>query len=56
MQAQIWPQNREFVTKKNAITQDYNVTQKSLGVGINGKVLECYKKGDSKKYALKVRI
>jgi len=50
-----WPQNKQYVPKRNAITQDYDITQKSLGVGINGKVLECYKKGDrGKRFALKV--
>lgn len=44
-----------FTAKRNAITQDYDITQKSLGVGINGKVLECFKKGDrGTMYALKV--
>lgn len=51
-----WPQNRPLLTKKNAITQDYDVSQKSLGVGINGKVLECYRKKDKGKFALKVRL
>lgn len=55
MSSVYWPQKRPFTSKKNAITHDYDVTQKSLGVGINGKVLECYKKGDpSRKFALKV--
>ena len=50
----MWPQNRPFSPKKNSITQDYEVTNRSLGVGINGKVLECYRRTDSQKYALKV--
>lgn len=49
-----WPQNRPFTTKRHAITHDYDVSQKSLGVGINGKVLECYRKSDKGKFALKV--
>ena len=50
-----WPQKRPFTTKRHAITKDYDVSQKSLGVGINGKVLECYRKTDKAKFALKVR-
>ncbi|XP_047125874.1 MAP kinase-activated protein kinase 2 isoform X1 [Hydra vulgaris] len=49
-----WPQNRPLTTKKHAITRDYDVSQKTLGVGINGKVLECNRKSDNKKCALKV--
>ena len=48
-------QREPYTAKRNAITQDYDITQKSLGVGINGKVLECYRKGDrSRMFALKV--
>jgi len=49
-----WPQNKPLTSKRHAITQDYDVSQKSLGVGINGKVLECYRKKDKGKFALKV--
>lgn len=41
--------------KKNLITEDYVVSRQVLGLGINGKVVECYKKDTNKKYALKVR-
>jgi mitogen-activated protein kinase-activated protein kinase 2 len=55
MAAPYWPLQPPQTPKRNAITQDYTVTQQSLGVGINGKVLQCFKKGDNtKKYALKV--
>jgi len=54
----LWPQKAPFTAKRHAITHDYDVTQKTLGVGINGKVLEVHKKGDTeeprKKFALKV--
>lgn len=51
-----WPQNKPLTSKRHAITQDYDVSQKSLGVGINGKVLECYRKRDKGKFALKVKL
>jgi len=54
MSSHLWPQNRPLTWKRNAITDDYSVSQKSLGVGINGKVLECYRKKDGGKFALKV--
>lgn len=51
----MWPQKQPYTAKRHAITQDYKVSTKSLGVGINGKVLECYNKNDpNTKYALKV--
>ena len=57
MASTLWPQKQPFKAKRHAITKDYDVTQKSLGVGINGKVLQCYKKGDRvQKFALKVNI
>ena len=56
----LWPQKAAFTAKRHAITHDYDVTQKTLGVGINGKVLEVHKKGDTEeprnKYALKVYL
>ena len=42
--------------KKNAITADYVVSRQVLGLGINGKVVECFRKGNDKKYALKVML
>ena len=51
-----WPQNKPFTTKRHAITNDYTVSQESLGVGINGKVLECTKKQGGGKFALKVKL
>ncbi|XP_027000156.2 MAP kinase-activated protein kinase 2 [Tachysurus fulvidraco] len=40
--------------KKNAITDDYKVTNQVLGLGINGKVLEIVQKKNGEKYALKM--
>lgn len=40
--------------KKNAITDDYKVTNQVLGMGINGKVLEIFRKSNGEKSALKV--
>jgi len=50
----VWPQNRPESAKRHAISNDYEVTKRSLGVGINGKVLECIRKADKQKFALKV--
>lgn len=40
--------------KKNAITEEYKVTNQVLGMGINGRVLEIFRKSNGQKYALKV--
>ncbi|OQR79871.1 MAP kinase-activated protein kinase 2-like [Tropilaelaps mercedesae] len=40
-------------TKKTAFTEEYRVSDRSLGVGINGKVMECTHKQTGKVYALK---
>lgn len=48
--------NMSLTFKRTAITNDYVVTQKSLGLGINGKVLECHSKANNEKYALKVNF
>uniref|UniRef100_A0A9J7XLI7 non-specific serine/threonine protein kinase n=1 Tax=Cyprinus carpio carpio TaxID=630221 RepID=A0A9J7XLI7_CYPCA len=40
--------------KKNAITDDYKVTSQVLGLGINGRVLEIFRKRSAEKYALKM--
>lgn len=41
-------------TRKNPITDDYVVSRQVLGLGINGKVVECFKRDTGEKYALKV--
>ncbi|XP_052465842.1 MAP kinase-activated protein kinase 2-like [Carassius gibelio] len=43
-----------FQIKKNAITDDYKVTNQVLGLGINGRVLEIFHKRSGDKYALKM--
>lgn len=40
--------------KRHAVTDDYKVSSRVLGLGINGKVLECFNKKTSEKCALKV--
>jgi len=38
------------------ITDDYKISKNVLGVGINGKVVECTKRKTGDKFALKVRF
>lgn len=40
--------------KRNAVTDDYKISSQVLGLGINGKVLECFNKKTGEKCALKV--
>lgn len=40
--------------KLNSIIEDYKITDKVLGLGINGKVLECFNRKTGEKFALKV--
>lgn len=42
--------------KRHAVTDDYKITAQVLGLGINGKVLECYCKKTGEKCALKVCV
>ncbi|CAG0892324.1 unnamed protein product [Cyprideis torosa] len=46
--------NRVFCPKKHIITKDYSISDNVLGLGINGKVLECHDLKTQKKFALKV--
>ncbi|RLV94462.1 hypothetical protein DV515_00013120 [Chloebia gouldiae] len=39
--------------KKHAVTDDYKLSKRVLGLGINGKVLECFNKETGQKCALK---
>jgi len=39
--------------KSTSITNDYTISSRTLGVGINGKVVECFCKKTHQKYALK---
>lgn len=50
-----FPARGVLVPKKHAISDDYTLSSNVLGLGINGKVLECVQKATGKKYALKVR-
>jgi len=43
-----------FPTRRNAITDEYEVSKESLGVGINGKVLNCTHRESRRKCALKI--
>lgn len=40
--------------KRNAVTDDYKISTQVLGLGINGKVLQCFNKKTGEKCALKV--
>lgn len=40
--------------KSSPITDDYEISNTVLGLGINGKVVQCYNKKSREKYALKV--
>ena len=42
-----------MVVKNNPITEDYKISSNVLGLGINGKVVECFD-NSSEKFALKV--
>ncbi|XP_057320057.1 MAP kinase-activated protein kinase 2 [Microplitis mediator] len=42
------------VPKETPITDDYEISNHVLGLGINGQVVECYDKNTREKYALKV--
>lgn len=46
------PQRRQ--PKTTPITDDYEISNTVLGLGINGKVVECISRFDQTKYALKV--
>jgi len=46
--------NRKLTPKTTPFLDDYSVTDIVLGLGINGKVVECYRKNTLQKYALKV--
>lgn len=47
-------QTIKYEIKRHAITDDYKVSKQVLGLGINGKVLECYRRDTGQKCALKV--
>jgi mitogen-activated protein kinase-activated protein kinase 2 len=43
-----------FSPKSTPITDDYEISNNVLGLGINGKVVECIRKSTGTKFALKV--
>ncbi|CAF3186282.1 unnamed protein product [Rotaria sp. Silwood2] len=43
-----------FPTRRNDITNEYDLSEESLGVGINGKVLTCWHRATKRKCALKI--
>jgi len=47
-------QSKGLQPKKSPITDDYELSNKVLGLGINGKVVVCHSKADNRKCALKV--
>lgn len=49
------PAHCQLEFRRHAVTDDYKITAQVLGLGINGKVLECYSKRSGDKCALKVR-
>ena len=51
------PCQRPYVqSKQYAVTDDYRITGQVLGLGVNGKVVECYSKKSGQKFALKVKF
>ncbi|XP_077386365.1 MAP kinase-activated protein kinase 3 isoform X1 [Festucalex cinctus] len=48
------PGNTRLDIKRHAVTDDYKISSQVLGLGINGKVLECFNKKTGQKCALKV--
>ncbi|CAD7093950.1 unnamed protein product [Hermetia illucens] len=44
------------IPKQTPITDDYEISSTVLGLGINGKVVQCTSRCDGKKYALKVLL
>ncbi|XP_054640219.1 MAP kinase-activated protein kinase 2-like [Dunckerocampus dactyliophorus] len=48
------PHSVAVTLRKNAVTDDYDVTSEVLGLGTNGKVLECFCKATGEKCALKI--
>ena len=53
--SRVVPAQKALMPKKHAITNDYTILTKTLGVGVNGKVLECVHKATGERRALKVR-
>ena len=47
-------QSKGLQPKKTPVTDDYELSSKVLGLGINGKVVVCKNKANGRKCALKV--
>lgn len=43
-----------YTPKRTPITDDYEITKQVLGLGINGKVVECFSRASKEKFALKI--
>lgn len=50
----VWSEGRQ--PKSSPITEDYEISNHVLGLGINGKVVQCYDRKNRQKYALKVYV
>ncbi|XP_060898368.1 MAP kinase-activated protein kinase 3 isoform X1 [Labrus mixtus] len=48
------PVHPKLEIKRNAVTDDYKISTQVLGLGINGKVLQCFNKKTGEKCALKI--
>ncbi|XP_059393552.1 MAP kinase-activated protein kinase 2-like [Carassius carassius] len=48
------PVHPKLEIKRHAVTEDYKVSSQVLGLGVNGKVVECYNKKTGQKCALKI--
>ncbi|XP_028853566.1 MAP kinase-activated protein kinase 2-like [Denticeps clupeoides] len=48
------PLHPKLEVRRNAVTDDYKISSQVLGMGINGKVLECFNKKSGEKCALKI--
>ena len=49
-------QQQQRTPKTTPLVDDYEISNTVLGLGINGKVVECTNRKTNQKYALKVRI
>lgn len=49
------PVHPKLDIKRHAVTDDYKISTQVLGLGINGKVLQCFNKKTGEKCALKVK-
>lgn len=50
------PLSSRLSPKVTPITDDYEISNHVLGLGINGKVVQCYDRNTRQKYALKVSL